>query len=165
MRNIFYTSLKSPIGAIFIASTSNGICAVSLAVSEKAFISEIKKYGAPERDDKRFAGLRKDFKAYFCGKKANFSKHALDISSGTKFQKRVWRKLLEIPYGETRSYKWLAEEIGSPNAFRAAGGANGKNPIPIIIPCHRVVNSDGSIGGYSGGVWIKEWLLELERIF
>lgn len=159
----FYTSIDSPIGTVFIASTSKGICAISLAVSEKTFLSEIIEYGIPERDDKRFTELRKDLKDYFRGKKVDFSKHRLDISSGTEFQKKVWRKLLEIPYGETRGYKWLAEAVGSPKGFRAVGGANGRNPIPIIIPCHRVINSDGSLGGYSGGVWIKEWLLKLEK--
>lgn len=161
--NAYYILLDSPIGTVFIASTSKGICAISLAVSEEAFLSEIKKYGIPERDDKRFTELRKDLKDYFSGKRADFSKHRLDISSGTEFQKKVWGKLLEIPYGETRAYKWLAEVVGSPKAFRAVGGANGKNPIPIIIPCHRIINSDGSLGGYSGGVWIKEWLLKLEK--
>lgn len=160
---IFYTSIDSPIGTVFIASTSNGICAISLAVSEEAFLSEIKECGVTQRDDNRFTDLIKDLKDYFSGKEVDFHGYALDISPGTEFQKKVWKKLLEIPYGETRSYKWLAEEVGSPNGFRAVGGANGKNPIPIVIPCHRVINSDGSLGGYSGGVWIKEWLLQLER--
>ncbi len=160
----FYTSIDSPIGTIFIASTSKGICAISLAVSEEAFLSEIKEYGVTQRDDKIFTELIKDLKDYFSGKKIDFHKYHLDISSRTEFQKKVWEKLLEIPYGETRSYKWLAKEVGSPNGFRAVGGANGKNPIPILIPCHRVINSDGSLGGYSGGVWIKEWLLKLEDV-
>jgi O-6-methylguanine DNA methyltransferase len=160
---ICYTSLDSPIGTVFIASTSRGISAISLAITEDEFLCEIRKYWVPERDDKRFDELKKDLRNYFIGKKVDFGKYHLDISSGTEFQKKVWEKLLGIPYGETRSYKWLAEEVGSPKGFRAVGGANGKNPIPIIIPCHRVINSDGSLGGYSGGVWIKEWLLELEK--
>lgn len=158
----FYTSLDSPIGTVFVASTPTGICAISLSVTEETFFSEIKIHGTPERDDKRLNKLKKDLKDYFHGMKVDFGNYPLDISAGTAFQQKVWRKLLEIPYGETRSYKWLAEEVGSPNGFRAVGGANGKNPIPIIIPCHRVINSDGSLGGYSGGVWIKEWLLKLE---
>lgn len=161
---IFYTSFDSPIGTIFIASTPTGIYAISISVTEKAFLAEIKGRGIPERDDNRFSEIKKDLKDYFSGKKVNFSRHKLDISSATQFQKKVWEKLMEIPYGETRSYKWLAEQVGSPNGYRAVGGANGKNPIPIIIPCHRVINSDGSLGGYSGGVWIKEWLLKLEDV-
>lgn len=161
---IYYTSLDSPIGTVFIASSSKGICAISLAVSEDVFLSEINlKYGAPERDDKRFTQIIKDLTDYFHGKNIDFSRHRLDILSGTAFQRKVWKKLIEIPYGETRSYKWLAEQVGSPGGFRAAGGANGKNPIPIMIPCHRVINANGSIGGYSGGVWIKECFLKLEN--
>lgn len=164
MNRIFYTSIDSPIGTVFVAATEKGICSISLAVSEEAFLSEIKNLGKPERDDKRFIVIKKDLKYYFSGKKADFHKYHLDIKTlGTEFQKRVWNKLIEIPYGETRGYKWLAKAVGSPKGFRAVGGANGKNPIPIIIPCHRVINSDGSLGGYSGGVWIKEWLLKLEK--
>ncbi len=159
----YYTSFDSPLGTIFIASTPTGICAISLSVTEETFLTEIKIHGMPERNDKLFNNLTKDLENYFSGAKVDFSVYDLDISVGTQFQKRVWRKLSEIPYGETRSYKWLAEQVGSPNGFRAVGGANGKNPIPIIIPCHRVINSDGSLGGYSGGVWIKERLLRLEN--
>ena len=81
---------------------------------------------------------------------------------GTEFERKVWETLKEIPYGETRTYKWLAEKIGKPHAFRAVGNALGKNPIPIIFPCHRVIETDGSLGGYSGGTDIKRRLLEIE---
>ena len=159
---IFYTYLNSPIGTVFVAATDRGICAVSNSVTEETFLSEINNLGRPVRDDQRFSDLKKDLQCYMSGKKVDFKRYALDIPTGTAFQRTVWEKLLDIPYGETRSYKWLAEEVGSPKGFRAVGGANGKNPVPIIIPCHRVINSDGTLGGYSGGVWIKEWLLKLE---
>jgi O-6-methylguanine DNA methyltransferase len=81
---------------------------------------------------------------------------------GTEFERKVWAALNEIPFGETRTYKWIAEKIGNPAAVRAVGRALSKNPIPIVIPCHRVIESDGSIGGYSSGVNIKKRLLELE---
>lgn len=159
----YYTSFDSPIGIVFLASSGRGICAISIAVTEDAFLSEIKKLGEPEEDKKKLHALKKDLQDYFKGKRVDFKRYALDISIGTEFQKKIWEKLLEIPYGETRSYKWLAQQAGTPNGYRAVGGANGKNPIPIIVPCHRVINSDGSLGGYSGGVWIKEWLLKLEK--
>lgn len=161
---IFYTSLDSPIGTIYIASTPAGICSISISVNEEMFLSEIKQLGEPARDNKRLDALKKDLQCYLIGKRVDFKRYALDISTGTAFQRKVWEKLLEIPYGETRSYKWLAEKVGSPKGFRAVGGANGKNPVPIIIPCHRVINSDGTLGGYSGGVWIKEFLLKLEDV-
>lgn len=159
---VYYSSIDSPIGTIYIAATPAGICAVSISVNEETFLSEIKKLGEPEKNDTRFNEIKKDFQGYLSGESIDFKRYALDISIGTEFQRKVWKKLIEIPYGETRSYKWLAEKVGYPKGFRAAGGANGKNPIPIIIPCHRIINSDGTLGGYSGGVWIKEWLLELE---
>ena len=98
---------------------------------------------------------------YFAGKRRTFD---LPLEAeGSEFQKRVWAALLEIPYGETRSYKDIAERAGSPKGFRAVGGANHNNPISIIIPCHRVICSDGGLGGYGGGLDKKTLLLELER--
>ncbi len=82
---------------------------------------------------------------------------------GTEFQSRCWKQLMDIPYGETRTYAQVAEAIGQPRAFRAVGMANHENPIAVIIPCHRVIASDGKLGGYAGGVMAKQWLLDLER--
>jgi O-6-methylguanine DNA methyltransferase len=87
----------------------------------------------------------------------------LDLSGGTPFQRKVWRALQTIPYGQTRSYAWIARKIGQPNAVRAVGSACGANPIPIIVPCHRVVRSDGGLGGFSAGLGWKKRLLALER--
>ena len=84
------------------------------------------------------------------------------LMRGTEFDHRVWLTLKEIPFGETRTYKWLAERIGKPKASRAVGQALGRNPIPILLPCHRIIESDGSIGGFSGGVDIKRRLLDIE---
>ncbi len=98
---------------------------------------------------------------YFAGKRLDFD---LPLKTeGTDFQKAAWKALLEIPYGEVRSYKQQAEKVGSPRAFRAVGMANNRNPIAIVIPCHRVIGSDGRLVGYGGGLHIKEALLELER--
>ncbi|GIW86453.1 MAG: hypothetical protein KatS3mg108_0777 [Isosphaeraceae bacterium] len=83
-------------------------------------------------------------------------------TAGTPFQERVWNSLRTIPYGATRSYEWVARTIGSPKAVRAVGLANGRNPVALVIPCHRVVNKDGGLGGYGGGVARKRWLLEWE---
>lgn len=98
---------------------------------------------------------------YFLGNRQKFS---LPMKpEGTKFQKKVWQKLTEIPYGETASYKEIAQKLGDPKKMRAVGGANNKNPIPIIIPCHRIIGADGSMVGYAGGIDKKIWLLELEK--
>jgi methylated-DNA-[protein]-cysteine S-methyltransferase len=105
-------------------------------------------------------GVYSQLKEYFKRERREF-KIPLD-TAGTEFQKRVWHELIKIPYGKTISYLQLSENLGNVKLTRAAGGANSANPVPIIVPCHRVINSDGSIGGYSGGIYIKEKLLELE---
>src|SRR5579871_2890653 len=99
-------------------------------------------------------------RAYFAGELTEFDL-PLDLQ-GTPFQKRVWEELLRIPYGETRSYSFVAGSIGAPKAVRAVGAANGQNPIPIVIPCHRVIGAGGSLTGYGGGLPLKRYLLDLE---
>lgn len=106
--------------------------------------------------------IEKQIHEYIQGKRTKFE-IPLDLQ-GSDFQKRVWRELLKIPYGKTISYKMLATQIGDANASRAVGGANGKNPICIVIPCHRVINASGSLGGYSGGLDKKISLLKVEKI-
>ena len=103
---------------------------------------------------------RKQLQEYFDGKRKEFNLPIL--LRGTEFQKKVWQGLCTIPYGETRSYKELAELVGNPKAVRAVGGANNKNPIMIIVPCHRVIGADGSLVGFGGGLEVKKYLLELE---
>jgi methylated-DNA-[protein]-cysteine S-methyltransferase len=98
---------------------------------------------------------------YLEGKRKNFDL-VLD-ANGTEFQKKVWQELLKIPYGETRSYKDIATALHDSNASRAVGTANGRNPISIIVPCHRVISSDGTMGGYAGGLPVKQMLLDLEK--
>jgi methylated-DNA-[protein]-cysteine S-methyltransferase len=99
-------------------------------------------------------------RAYFGGELRDFDL-TLDIQ-GTEFQRRVWQELLNIPYGETRSYSFVANTIGAPKAVRAVGAANGRNPIPIVVPCHRVIGAGGSLTGYGGGLPLKRFLLDLE---
>jgi methylated-DNA-[protein]-cysteine S-methyltransferase len=121
----------------------------------------------PARGDALGARLAEEISAYFAGELRDFS---LPLRpAGTAFQLGVWEALRRIPYGETRSYGELARELGRPGGARAVGQANGRNPLPLLVPCHRVLASDGGIGGYMGdwsagrGVAIKRWLLELER--
>lgn len=99
-------------------------------------------------------------RAYFAGELRDFDL-TLDMQ-GTEFQTRVWRELRNIPYGETRSYSFVANTIGAPKAVRAVGAANGRNPIPIVVPCHRVIGAGGSLVGYGGGLPLKRFLLDLE---
>ncbi|MEB3288118.1 MAG: methylated-DNA--[protein]-cysteine S-methyltransferase [Vampirovibrionales bacterium] len=117
----------------------------------------------------KVASWRRALVAYLAGEESAIERLPIDWQalSGTGFQKRCWLGLLSIPRGETRSYQWLAEQVGSPKAFRAVGQANGSNPLPMVIPCHRVVGANGRLTGYmrgrEGGVEVKAWLLALEK--
>ena len=125
------------------------------------FIEDIKTYQTTNASHPLLLKLEEEIIEYFKGERKEFT---LPLSaSGTEFQKGVWNTLLSIPYGATISYTQEAEIFGNPKAIRAVASANGKNPISILIPCHRVISSDGSSGGYTGGVWRKEFLLSLER--
>ena len=113
------------------------------------------------RSDDFFADLLQRLKSYFAGQRIAFNDE-LDLSAATAFQRQVWRLTRLIPYGEARSYSWLAKQIKQPKAVRAVGQALGRNPLPIIVPCHRVIASDGGLGGYGGGLEMKRYLLYLE---
>lgn len=145
--NIYY---KSPCGLIEISSSENGITALFF----------IKSKSRKENKNEILSECVSQLEEYFHKKRKSFSL-PLDLH-GTKFQKRVWEELLHIPYGKTISYLHLAEILGDKNSMRAVGGANGKNPVSIIIPCHRVIGANGNLIGYGGGLDIKKWLLEFE---
>ena len=164
-RHIKYTSLDSPIGKIFIATTSKGILEISVSKKdEKAFAAYLRKKYKTEviKDLSSTNKIIKDIKEYLKGSSVK-PPCRFDLK-GTGFQKRVWGALLRIPYGETRTYKDIARVIGNPRVSRAVGSACARNPIPILIPCHRVIASDGGLGGYSGGIEIKKRLLKIEGI-
>ena len=161
---IFYASLKSDIlgKEVFIAATREGICRITFG-TEKSFLQEIKSlYNTSliHKNENQLEQALSELNKYFRGIPTDLTLK-LDLH-GSDFQKRVWKSLLNIPYGKTASYKDIAAMIGAPYAIRAVGGACGKNPVPIIVPCHRVISADGSLGGYSGGLRIKKALLKLE---
>ena len=113
-------------------------------------------------NDLTYLGLCYSLRDYFAGKPVDFSTEKVDFFGASSFQEAVWQALRYIPYGETRTYKWLAEKVGRPDGARAVGQALARNPIPIIIPCHRIVSVNG-LGGYSGGLALKRKLLDLEK--
>ncbi len=163
---IYYSGFDSPFGPVFVASTPKGVCLVRFSkITEAKFLSLLRKRFQKDiiRNDKVLANVRKGLLDYFNGCPVRF-KVPLDLSIGTQFQRKVWRKVGEIPYGELRSYKWVARSIGRAHASRAVGNAVGRNPVAPIVPCHRVICSDGSLGGYSSGITIKKRLLNLEGI-
>lgn len=161
---IRYTLLSTPLGLTGIAATEAGLLKISLNLKNKdQFLQLLEEtYLTPVlHDPKSFTETILQLEAYFSGKLKRFT-CKLDISRGTEFQQSIWRKLQTIPYGQTRSYQWMAQAIGRPLAMRAVGNANGKNPLPLIIPCHRVIRANGALGGYTGGSHLKKFFLHLE---
>ncbi|GGD87607.1 methylated-DNA--[protein]-cysteine S-methyltransferase [Paenibacillus nasutitermitis] len=169
---IYWTEMSSPIGPLVLMATDSGLCKIEFG-------------GFAQREDKlrnwinswfpKGTGIAQDqpaehvilkeaeaqLKRYFAGELQIFTVK-LDMR-GTPFQTRVWQALLEVPYGESRSYKHIAGAIEQPKAVRAVGGANNRNPVPLIVPCHRIIGAGGAMVGYGGGLDIKTSLLELER--
>lgn len=158
--------IESPLGPLVAGATDQGVCLLEFTdrrMLEAQFETLKQRLGRPlVPGEHRYLGqLRKELKAYFSGKLEKFTV-PLDYP-GSPFQESTWGELLRIPYGQTRSYEDLAKGIGNPKAVRAVGHANGLNRIAILIPCHRVVNKSGKLGGYGGGLWRKQFLLDLER--
>ena len=147
-----------------ILASENGLLATTLPQPTEAAASRELGSGAEEAQCAAagaLADLAERIKTYFSGKKADFP-DKLDLSGATPFQKRVWQAARLIPFGETRSYLWVAEKIGKPGAARAVGQALGSNPLLIVVPCHRVIASDGGLGGFGGGLQMKRRLLRME---
>jgi O-6-methylguanine DNA methyltransferase len=164
MEKVYYASFNSAIlKKVFVASTKKGVCMVDFLTSENAFLKSLRKQfpGEIVRDDRKNRKIISQLKKYLKGDLRRFDV-LLDMR-GTSFEKKVWSALKRIPYGRTRSYKDIAKSIGHPKAFRAVGNANGSNLIPLIIPCHRVIESNGGLGGFGHGLKVKKQLLKLEN--
>lgn len=147
---MYQYSYGTVIGKIYIAEQDNCICNVSF-----------RTLNYTNKETPLIKKTYSQIKEYFDGNRNSFD---IPISAnGTEFQIKVWKELLKIPYGKTATYKEIAENIGNKNASRAVGMANNKNPIAIIIPCHRVIGSNGNLTGYAGGIEMKKYLLDLER--
>ena len=153
---IRYRSIDSPIGLLTLAGNGRGLTNLRMA-------NQTHEPGRADwaPDDRAFRDVVDQLEGYFAGERTDFDIQ-LDLR-GTDFQRRVWKALLTIPYGETRSYGDIADQIGAPGSARAVGLANGRNPIAIIVPCHRVIGASGSLTGYGGGLHRKRMLLELEQ--
>lgn len=147
---------KSPIGVIEIIGTDEAIC--SIMFSERDIIVNIMQDKIP----KVLKDCYKQLDEYFKGELHEFTFPY--INEGTDFQKNVWDALKCVPYAKTKSYKDIAVSIGNEKAIRAVGSANGKNKLSIVIPCHRIIGSNGKLTGYAGGLWRKEWLLQHEKL-
>lgn len=164
---VYYDSVThSLIGNIFIAKTARGLSSVEFGITEDDFVQKLEQEGAriAIRSSGKTAEIRDQLREYLNGKRTSFDIN-VDLSALTKFHQQVLMAAWEIPHGRIVTYGEIARRIGKPNAARAVGQALGHNPVPIVIPCHRVIASDGSLGGYSGGGGLetKAKLLELEK--
>ncbi|EIT86006.1 O6-methylguanine DNA alkyltransferase [Fictibacillus macauensis ZFHKF-1] len=164
---LFYEEMESPIGLLTVIATESGVCRLDFGGLEynqpslQAWMSKHYLNGELIHSPEKLEPVLSQLDAYFRGTRKEFL-IPLDLY-GTPFQMKVWQELQNIPYGTTCSYKDIARAIGAPKAVRAVGSANNKNPVPIIIPCHRVVGSNGALVGYGGGLDKKEQLLSIEQ--
>jgi methylated-DNA-[protein]-cysteine S-methyltransferase len=156
----FTTTLPSPVGTLSLVATDRGLAAILWEKDDPARVRLGPLEDAPEHPV--LVQAARELDEYFAGKRTAFSV-PLDMI-GTDFQKRVWQALLTIPFGETRSYLQIATLLGKPKATRAVGAANGRNPLSIVAPCHRVIGANGALTGFAGGLEAKAWLLELEGL-
>jgi len=165
-RIVTVTRILTPLGPMFAGAVDEGICLLEFVDRRmlETQIARLKKYLNAEfvpGQNKHFEELDKQLKEYFDGKRKDFDLPL--VLDGTEFQQKVWKELQRIPYGNTRSYQGQAIALGNPKAIRAVAKANGDNRIAIIIPCHRVIGKDGKLVGYGGGMWRKQFLLNLEK--
>ena len=160
---LFYVIFDTTIGWAGILGSADGLLNITLPQNSKADIIGVlgSKLRKAKLSNSHFRGTIKNLRAYFNGHKVEFH-DKLDLSDATNFQREVWQMVKCIPYGETRSYSWVARQINRPKASRAVGQALGRNCLPIVIPCHRVVANDGGIGGFGGGLDMKRYLLRIE---
>lgn len=163
---IVVSEIDSPVGPLLLGATENGICLCEFADRggrariEKRLL-ERQKRTVVDGDSPLLARLAGQLAEYFAGSRRNFDL-PLDLA-GSPWQRQVWEGLLTIPYGETRGYGELAEQLGKPGGARAVGRANGDNYVAIVVPCHRVIEASGALRGYGGGLGRKRWLLDHER--
>ncbi|MEE9201418.1 MAG: methylated-DNA--[protein]-cysteine S-methyltransferase [Candidatus Brocadiales bacterium] len=167
MKNLLYTSFPTAAGIVHLVWGPKGLLLIQFpGVSEETFLKDLKRRFCAEavRAENSHREVKTALRRYFDGRVETFAGVRLDLSAGTPFERAVWRGIRRIPYGRTRSYGQLARAIGRPGAARAVGRACGRNPLPPVIPCHRVVGSAGELVGYSGrgGVRLKRGLLKME---
>lgn len=153
----FRSQIPSPVGALIITTQNDALCRLDFARDTE---NNVARVSLPEEVKALHLFIEQQLNEYFSGKRRDFDLKLKPV--GTPFQNKSWNALKKVSYGEKKSYSWQAEEVGSPGGMRAVGSANGRNPIPIILPCHRIVAKDGTLGGYSGGLEIKKYLLNLE---
>ena len=158
METLYYSRIQSPVGTLILGVSAKGL--VALDFDRGQFPPKMNKSVSWQESKDATRDYVDELNEYFAGRRRDFT-FALDLR-GTPFQIQCWRALLDIPYGETRTYADIARSVGRPHAYRAVGMANNRNPTAIVVPCHRVIASDGTLCGYGGGLDVKSKLLALE---
>jgi methylated-DNA-[protein]-cysteine S-methyltransferase len=162
MERMYFARMKrTPVGPLVLGAGERGLALLEFdrgKFPSTAWTKKVEWVESPER----LAKYVREMEAYFAGKRREFT-FEVELR-GTEFQKNCWEALLRIPYGETKSYAEIAKEVGCPQGFRAVGMANHDNPVAIVVPCHRVITTAGTLGGYGGGLPAKKWLLQLEGV-
>ena len=154
-------TFKTAWGWVGIAASEKGITSIHLSPAKRQASPRQEERGAHEAATALIEQARSQLLAYIQGTRRDFSL-PVDLSAGTRFQRRVWKAIARIPYGRVRSYQWVASRVGGKHYARAVGMALGANPVPIVVPCHRIIAHDGSLGGFSCGLPVKRRLLRLE---
>ena len=164
--NAYWTPFTTHHGTAYAASTDRGLCRLSVpSESREHFLVWLRDHFTPERiqpDPRPNVDVVQQVDEYLRGERSRFELN-LDLI-GTEFQRAVWDAVLKIPYGQTTTYAALADELGMPRAYQAVGAAIGQNPVLVVVPCHRVVGTDGNLTGYAGGIGTKRWLLQHEGV-
>ncbi len=162
---MYLTGFPWQVTYLWLAATDNGLCRIDFerARTFADFKHSFIEHNMIESENAILRQANELLQNYFDGEPTQFD-IPIDMLQGTLFQQQVWKQVRAIPYGRTKTYGQIAHEMGNPGSFRAVGAANGANPVPIVVPCHRVVQSDGKLGGYSGGLDIKDALLRLEGV-
>ena len=165
-RTVYYTAMRTPVGRLFVAATVAGLARVSFDASEASFVADLRKQLKMNvvKSAEKIADIVSQLEAYFAGKRRAFD-IPVDLSQATPFQRSVLMAARGVSMGQVTTYGEIAKRIGHPKASRAVGQALGHNPVPIVVPCHRVVSSGGGLGGYTGGLSIKRRLLEMEGAY
>ncbi len=162
---LFVTDIDTPIGRLTAGASEEGILFLEFGDNKKPSYTErifrnLQDIGFKEADNNHLINLRRELEEYFDGKRKEFSVQV--VMQGTEFQKVIWLALVKIPFGSAVSYLELAESLGNTGSVRAVANANAKNPVAIVIPCHRVIGENGKLTGYAGGLWRKKWLIDHE---
>ena len=161
---MYYSVFSTPLGWMGLAGSEKGLAQLILPQDSSVDVRRLVSSASAVLATSFFDELEQRLRRYLEGVPVSFDSIEIDFSDATEFRRKVWQETRGILYGQTKSYQWLAQRVGSPGAARAVGNAMAANPVPIVVPCHRVITSGGQTGGFGGGPRLKQYLLDIERV-